>query len=516
MKPSPPSRARYDHVQRSRRRASLAVFSMLIAFYLASMTLLWGVARLFVLAWLHSLHRIWPPSPAEMAFVLVAAVVTAFVHWFDAVGSGVRRILDSLGAVSPDPDDRYHRALINVAEEMRIAAGLGRVEVYVIPIQALNALSLTDLRGRTVVGVTEGLLSRLGRAQLQGVVAHEMAHAREGDTLLVTLSCSLFGVFAQLLDRLTKVAEADGRALFFYPLLWTLAVGARLLNVLVSRQREYLADAGAVALTRDPVALAEALYRLGRGWRGEGMAREELAPLFTVDPAAAGLSESEGFWADLFATHPPLLKRVRALLAMGKTGFSALVARVEAPEKVPTTERAEGEARPVAGAGSPPVSLPDSVVWGALPIPIVPPGAVPSGGGLPCPLCRVPLGDREYEGVTVRSCARCGGHLLKMGQDYRIIAREEEIFPDVIVKKAEALLTGTPLRPRQEPRAKKVAPLLLSCPSCGHPMSRVLYNYQYFVEVDRCHSCRLIWFDGGELEVLQVLVEKARRMSGPG
>jgi Zn-finger nucleic acid-binding protein len=120
----------------------------------------------------------------------------------------------------------------------------------------------------------------------------------------------------------------------------------------------------------------------------------------------------------------------------------------------------------------------------------------------------VPLREREYEGILVRRCPACRGVLLEQGQEQRILARREERFPPRLVRKAREFRERNRYRPRPG-QTEGPLPALYRCPGCGHPMSRSLYSYQYFVEVDRCHGCRLVWFDGDELEVLQILVEEA-------
>ncbi len=527
-------RRTFDDIQRDRRRSSLALFALLVVFYLLACALLWLPVKALFFLWLGGITRGWHFwSPGETLAVGGAAVGAALLHWFGTVAGGAERILAVLDAAPPDPRDRYHRMLADVAEEMKLAAGLERVEVRVVPTPALNAFAVTDLSGRSVIGVTEGLVSRLTRGQLQGVVAHEMAHLREGDGFLVTMACSLFAVFAQILTGVRSATEEEPQAGILLPLVWLITLGAYFLNVMISRQREYLADAAAVELTRDPVALAEALTRMGRSPAG-GFVREELAPLFILSPGGSRLDEAEGVMADLFSTHPPLRARVRALLSMAHLGWSVLERRLADAGK-PATPAAQPPAEPLwiayhGGEWRGPFTADvlarqpwfSPLVWVAragsaniLPARETAPfretfvaaAGAPAAGC--CPLCRIPLREREYEGVMARECPSCRGFLLEKRQEFRILLREEETFPEAVQGKAAAFAALHPLRPRR-PASGVTPATAYRCPSCGRPMRRQIYNYQYFIEVDRCAQCGLAWFDRDELEMLQVLVERSR------
>ncbi len=546
MKRRPGPRRTFDLVQKSRRRASIAIFSLLTVFYFLAFAFLWLFVKLFFFAYAGAIFRARLVTPRDLLVVLAVALTAALAHWFESVAGGAGRIIDALGAAAPDPRDRYHRALGDIIEEMKTASGAIEVRAVVIPALEMNAFSVTGLDGRSVIGVTEGLVSRLSRRQLQAVVAHEMGHIREGDNLIVTMSCSLFAVFAQMLAGARSAAETtQGRLGLLLPVLWAVTVGARLLNVLVSRQREYLADATAVELLRDPISLAEALCRIGRRPAGESFAREELAPIFVVNPVDSRLDESEGWLATLFSTHPPLGKRIGILLAMAHASLAEIEARLEAEDRAGRTRppSSSGAAAPRAGGREPLWIAHHEGDWRgpfaatellALPwfapelmvamvgskeisparevIPLLTAGGrgASGKGEHPCPACGLPLVEREYEGITARACPACRGLLLGRGQDYRVMLREEETFTPEVQRLAEEFQTRHFLRPRPGKAAGK-APNPYACPECRRPMRRQLYNYQYFLEVDRCASCGLTWFDGGELEILQVLVENARR-----
>ncbi len=502
----PPS---FREIQGRRRRDSRILFGLLLVFYFAAFQVLWlTIKAFFALHIVLILRHSWL-TWRDLAMVGTVSVAAAAVHWWGAMFGGTERILDALGARPLDPDDRFHRQLENVVREMEISAGAGTTDIRVINQTSLNAFAVTDPSGRSTVGVTEGLLAALDRNRLQAVIAHEMTHIREGDTLLVTMACSLFGVFAQMLESLRSVKNRDDREArldLMMPVLWLITVGAYLLNVGISRQRESLADAGAVELTRNPLALAEALHVMGR--RGADHVRRELGALFIVSPAA-GLEEREGRLADLFATHPPLRRRIMALLRMARKGYGFFDERMRTEEK---TEDAGVAAGTTAGA-VPAGDAGDSSDGSALPADLAAlVGEFAVGGRRSdgkgkgdCPSCGGQLRRRDYEGIAVRECASCGGKLLRHGQDYRVMSRREERFGEELRWLAELFERENAFRRRTD--AGNGVPTR-RCPDCGDPMRGQHYSYQFFLRVDRCARCCLTWFDPYELELLQIMVER--------
>jgi len=180
------------------------------------------------------------------------------------------------------------------------------------------------------VAVTAGLLDLLNREELQGVVAHEMAHIRNYDIRTMTVMAALLGAILLLHDwagRLSRTGavrvggrgRGKGGGLFLF--LWLLLVLVapligRLLAMTVSRTREFQADATAAELTRNPVGLAGALRKLEGAFSPTRSINRGVAPLCIVDPLGLKAGLREGFWADLFATHPPMAARIARLEGM--------------------------------------------------------------------------------------------------------------------------------------------------------------------------------------------------------
>ncbi len=240
-------------------------------------------------------------------------------------------------AVSHATDDaqrlRYGQ-LDNVVQEMAIAAGLPKPKVYVIPDPDPNAFATGPDPEHASIAVTEGLLAALNREELQGVVAHEMSHVRNLDIRLMTVVAALVGAVVLLADWSTRsmmfgggrVRSRDrgknggaGAVLFFA--VWILAAVlapllSQLLAMALSRRREYLADASGAELTRNPLGLASALEKVDAAVAPTASIKRGTAHLCIADPLGRRLNDADHAWANLWASHPPMAKRIAALKAM--------------------------------------------------------------------------------------------------------------------------------------------------------------------------------------------------------
>jgi heat shock protein HtpX len=229
-----------------------------------------------------------------------------------------------------------YRQLQNVVDEMAIASGLPAPKTYVIPDPDPNAFATGRDPEHASIAVTEGLLERLNRDELQGVVAHEMAHIRNLDIRLMTVVAALVGAILLLSEWAIRAMRfgggsrrsssrdkngGGGALALVFLVIWLLAIVlapalGRLLALSVSRAREYLADATAAELTRNPLGLANALEKI-EGVRGPTAAiKRGEAHLCIADPLERRLDNREGRWANLWATHPPMAKRIALLKQM--------------------------------------------------------------------------------------------------------------------------------------------------------------------------------------------------------
>lgn len=482
---------------------------------------------------------------------VLALAILAIQLWY-ADRYGVQVILDGLSAQDPDPEDTYHQRLVRVTEELRVSAGGARVKPMVVPTLACNAFALADSR-RAVIGVTEGVISRLSREQTQAVVAHEMAHIVNQDCRLATWVCAMGAPFLALAEWLEKMDEQPGleswedRTGEESNALMPAAAGATirsivdLLTVALSRRREQRADAKAIELTRNPQAMAEAIYRIAHADHLVGGPAESLSPIFILPSRMRPVDEREGLFADLFSGHPPIRTRLKLLVDMAHTDL----------DEVARNARSRPAAAPIAGLDEQLVETQQYMLrtggeWtgpfvlaqlarqvGFGPQSWVRPYG-DEGEGMPacndplinrffrvrqkaadptagaCPGCCGALERTTYEGIPVGRCSRCKGLLVGEGRVRRILARHEVSFGDDFQREVDAWLEENYVA--RDPTALEPSAPSDSCicPLCRQSMQRRPYSYQHFVPIDICHICHQIWFDHKELEMLQVLVERGQ------
>lgn len=268
--------------------------------------------------------------------VTVAACGVAWYSWVN----GPKQVLWSTGAAEiVNPQTFEEKQLVNVVEEMAIAAGVPRPRVYLVPDADPNAFATGHGPGAASIAVTTGLLQGLSREELQGVVGHEMGHIRNFDVRLMTTIAALVGVIVLLSDGMGRMFRGGGGrgagallggrgkkggagaiALVIF-VLWlvTLILApliSRLMAMAISRNREYLADATSAELTRNPGGLAAALQKIDASDAPTTSIKSGVAHLCIADPLGRSANLREGRFADLFGTHPPMAKRITILKGM--------------------------------------------------------------------------------------------------------------------------------------------------------------------------------------------------------
>jgi len=280
-----------------------------------------------------SLNAWWDPNVLVLVsgFILLVAGGASLFKWltFRAGGSAVA---ESVGArrIEPGRATPDERRLLNVVEEMAIASGVPIPAVYVLDNEpALNAFAAGLTTGDAVVAVTRGTLEKLSRDELQGVVAHEFSHILNGDMRLnVKLSAIIFGILViGLMGRGVLYSLGRGRirtggknkgggiAVVLAIGLALMLIGyigyffGRIIQAAVSRQREFLADASAVQFTRNPSGITGALKKIGGYALGSTVVSPKAAELGHFFFAQGFRSHLGGLWA----THPPLDERIRAI-----------------------------------------------------------------------------------------------------------------------------------------------------------------------------------------------------------
>ena len=259
---------------------------------------------------------------------LIVALVIAIVSSFAAYWKSDAVALAMSHARPADPVE-YAR-LHNLVEGLCIAAGLPKPRVYVIDDEAPNAFATGRNPQHAAIAVTTGLLAKMNRVELEGVLAHELSHVKNYDILVSTLAVTLVGVVALLSDfGLRTIFWGGGRrgrdsndnngpaailALVGFALLILVPIAAKLMQFAVSRRRESLADVSGVALTRYPPGLISALEKLKDDQTVVHSGSRATAHLWIEAPVARKSEEGRLAWAGrLFDTHPPLEERIEAL-----------------------------------------------------------------------------------------------------------------------------------------------------------------------------------------------------------
>jgi heat shock protein HtpX len=212
--------------------------------------------------------------------------------------------------------------LYHLVDGLAIAAGIPAPKCYIIDDPAPNAFATGRDPEHAVICVTTGLLKKLDRAELEGVIAHEMSHIKNFDIRYMTLVAVMVGIVALLSDWMLRAywwrgSDRNNRASSFIIVLAIIAailapIVATLIKLALSRQREYLADATAALLTRYPEGLASALEKLAQDKRPLKVANKATAHLYIVNP----LKEHASFLNNLFSTHPPIEERIKRLRSM--------------------------------------------------------------------------------------------------------------------------------------------------------------------------------------------------------
>ncbi len=275
-----------------------------------------------------------------------AAVLLAVAHASRAYFAGADLVLDALDADPISSDEPKNQAVIDVVREIALAARVPEPRIALIDDPSPNAFAVGRDPEHSVICVTQGLLDQMDREELQGVIGHEMAHIRNCDVRLTTMVTAMFGGFGVL------------RFVFGVPTIWKkdrLASGgivSRIISIILSREREYLADASAVEFTRNPTALIRALEHIAKTESPLRCASPATAQLFIVDPfeRAGGATsykqyineitrirlqpgktqeqrdeEAKKFavneyprnmLADMLSSHPPLGDRIKRLQAL--------------------------------------------------------------------------------------------------------------------------------------------------------------------------------------------------------
>lgn len=563
----------FTQIEKDKSRTITAAFFFLVFVYFAG---IWVIALLvknvgfFITRFDESYGVFGNPSFSGLGwvnsfYIAFWSFVVAGVHWFFASFDLVERLNQLFHAKAPDSNDADEKMFQNIVEEVSVATGGMPIIPKIIPTMMLNACAYADGNSVPVIAVTKGLLSKLNRSQLEAVVGHEAAHVVSEDCQSTTIISAMFEIFGAALMagqtavegmfkagssiprvRLSGRGRGGGGIIIFVLLIvfviWLVNFLARLMRMFISRQREYRADATAVRLTRNPQALAEALYIIGHRRHSLYEGQDSLQSLFIINPAESIFNDSEGVAADLFSTHPPLQERIRILLSMADSGQNVLDSALKAimnkeeqqlQERQKILGRAQGGlwyVQSPSGNWSGPHNLSAMLAfeWLHPQILVRKMGEntimsldkienymkqyeeiLKSRPAFACPACGGTMAEILYEHINILECQQCRGVLVNEEKVCVVLERKEKKFDSRIQQMAKTLLEEKQLALKDSFLSLE-SDRIYRCDQCRdnpRKMCRRIFNRYYPVEIDKCAQCGLTWFDKDELEVMQCIYE---------
>ncbi len=277
----------------------------LVCFFLFILGLAWLTSYL-----LETIMILW-------VAVIFSILISFFSYWYsDKIVLAITR--------AKRVEKKDNPELYRIVENLSITAGLPMPRIYIINEAQPNAFATGRNPKHAVIAVTQGLLDRLERVEIEGVIAHELAHIGNRDILLSTIIVVLVGVVVLLTDFFFRIAfwsrgdGSSGKAVIIILIALALAIFAPLLAQMmkfaISRKREFLADATGVLLTRYPEGLARALEKISQNSQPLKTASDATAHLYIANPFRG--KERTSWLHRLFLTHPPIEERIKSLRGM--------------------------------------------------------------------------------------------------------------------------------------------------------------------------------------------------------
>jgi heat shock protein HtpX len=473
----------FQQIESNKRQSVLLVIATAALLMLVG----WAIGSSFGLPWY-----------VGVSVALAIAVIAGCVSYY----GGGRIVLTLSGAREIQKADNPR--LFNVVEEMSIAAGLPMPRVYMIDDSAPNAFATGRKPEEAAICVTSGLVDKLNRDELTGVIAHETSHIRNYDILFMTMMAVMVGSIALMSDAFLRATwygggrsrgrgrDSGGGLIVLLALVLAILapIAAKLVELAASRRREYLADASGALLTRYPAGLASALSKIAADPDVLEAANRATQHMYIVNPLKGAAERTQSLWS----THPPIMDRIERLQRMAFAGAAdATTAAAAAPAAsaaatpaatMPAASAIPGAALTAAAAAGAAASVPTAAAGQAAP-----------AEASACPRCSEPLVRAKLAGRDLRACRACGG--LWMGRhdamellktDPKRLAAADARFPNLV---------GTGW---QHVGAKR-------CPQCGGPLTEGAVKGVQGVTVDQCPKCDGVWFDDGELAALAAAAE---------
>lgn len=259
----------------------------------------------------------------DWTFLVFALFISGIGSWISYYNSDT--IALSLAGATP-VTRKTHAQYLNIVENLAHVAGIPTPKTYIIPSAALNAFATGRDPEHAAIAVTQGILDGMTRTEIEGVIAHELSHIRNYDTRLMTIVAILVGSIAMVMNwgwrsslfggrRRSNDNEGGGNAIIMVigiVMIILAPIIAQLIQLAISRRREFYADAAGVMLTRQPSGLISALKKIAANEDIQlESASTATAHLYIDDPVTA---ESHGSWiSKMFSTHPPIAERIKAL-----------------------------------------------------------------------------------------------------------------------------------------------------------------------------------------------------------
>jgi heat shock protein HtpX len=298
----------YEQIAANKRKTFLLIFGFVILLALV------GLAFNYLLS----------GGVVGIVIVAVIVIVSSIVSYFNSDKAAL-----AISRAKPADPHQYAR-LYNLIEGLCIASGLPKPRLYIIEDEAPNAFATGRNPKHAAIAVTTGLLEKMNRVELEGVLAHELSHIRNYDILVMTLTVTMVGIIALLSDFFLRFMffgggrddDNNNNPLAFvfmivgFILLIFAPIIAYVMQSAVSRRREFLADASGVQLTRYPPGLISALEKLKGDTTVIHSASKATAHLWIEEPLEKETRKGQNRLNHLFDTHPPLDERIRALQAM--------------------------------------------------------------------------------------------------------------------------------------------------------------------------------------------------------
>lgn len=265
-------------------------------------------------------------GPSALSFSGIALILAGIMNFVTYYTSDTM-VMAISGAKQIQKKD--NRELFRIVENLSIASGLPMPKVYIIDDTAPNAFATGRDPKHAAIAFTTGILEKLSKLELEGVAAHELSHVGNYDTRLMTIVSILVGTVALLADFFFRISwhtgrdrdsNSDSRANAIFMIVGIVMailapIVATLIQLAISRKREYLADASGALITRHPDGLADALIKISQDKEPLEVANKATAHLYIVNPLK-NHHDAIGWFAKLFNTHPPIDERVKALRAM--------------------------------------------------------------------------------------------------------------------------------------------------------------------------------------------------------